>query len=91
MSIDAVIDAIKRHPDHIELWLRSRIDSDGLATIAGRRHLLITCNPDCDPQTGDQVWGNAHQVVISRGGKDHLFGRVMRLWSGTKWVLWGLQ
>lgn len=88
MSIDAVIDAIKRHPDKTELWLRPRIDSEGLATIAGRRWLLITVNPDYAPQTGDQVWGNAHQVVISKGGINFKFGRIMRLFDGTEEVLW---
>src|SRR5690554_3634341 len=57
MSIDAVIDAVKRHPTKTELWIRPRIDSEGLSTIAGRRHLLITVNPDYAPQTGDPIWG----------------------------------
>lgn len=88
MSIDAVIDAVKRHPDKTELWLRPRIDNGGRATLAGRRRLLITVNPDYAPQTGDQIWGNAHQVVISKHGVDYKFGRIMRLFDGSEEVLW---
>lgn len=87
MSIDAVIDAVKRHPDKTELWLRARVE-DGQSSIAGRRWLLITKRADYEPQTGDQIWGNAHQVVITKDGKDYKFGRIMRLWDGTEEVLW---
>jgi hypothetical protein len=88
MAIDAVIDAVKRHPDKTELWLRARIDNEGRATLKGRRRLLITVNPDYAPQTGDEIWGNAHQVVISKNGIDYKFSRIMLLFDGTEKVLW---
>jgi hypothetical protein len=88
MSVDAVIDAVKRHPDKTELWLRPRVERDGTATLRGRRLLTITVNPAYAPQPGDEIWGNAHQVVISKNGTDHKFGRIMRRFDGTEEVLW---
>jgi hypothetical protein len=88
MAIDAVIDAVKRYPDKTELWLRRRIDAEGHSTLRGRRRLLITKNPDYEPQTGDEIWGNTRQVVISKQGQDHKFGRIMRIFDGTEQVLW---
>lgn len=88
MAIDAVVDAVKRHPDKTELWLRPRIDSEGHSTLAGRRRLLITKNPEYEPQTGDEIWGNTQQVVISKNGIDHKFGRIMKFFDGDEEVLW---
>lgn len=77
MAIDAVIDAVKRKPDVTELWLRARIGRDRRATIAGRRHLFIGKNPDYEPQPGDEIWGGSGFVVISKGGVDHRFERIV--------------
>lgn len=87
MAIDAVIDAVKRHPDKTELWLRRRIDAEGHSTLRGRRHLLITKNLEYEPQTGDEIWGNTRQVVISKQGHDYKFNRIMRFFDGTEEVL----
>lgn len=76
MSIDAVISAVRREPDKTWLLLSPRLESDGTRSIAGRRQLSITHNPAYTPQTGDQIWGNAHEVVISKGGVDHKFRRI---------------
>lgn len=89
MAIDAVIDSIKRYDNKTVLLLRPRIDGDGHASIAGRRKLLITRNPDYEPQTGDEIWGNAHEVVISKNGIDFKFNRIVRHHDGRETVLGG--
>lgn len=83
MAIDAVIEGVRHKTDKTELTLKPRRTSSGILSIAGRRKLLITLNPDYTPQVGDEIWGNAHEVVI----KDHKFRRIMRLWDGTHEIL----
>ena len=87
MAIDARISAVRRRADKTELTLEPRRDRNGQLTIAGRRHLLITKNPDYAPQVGDEIWGVCDQVVISKAGKDHKFRRIMRLYDGSEQVL----
>jgi hypothetical protein len=79
MSIDAVISAVRREDDKTWLLLSPRQESDGTFSIAGRRQLYITLNPDHAPQTGEQIWGNAHEVKIG----EHSYRRIMKLWDGT--------
>jgi len=83
MAIDAVIESVRRQPDKTRLLLKPRRDRDGQLTIAGRRELFITKNPNYDPQVGDEIWGNTHQVVISKRGTDHKFRRIARYFDGT--------
>jgi hypothetical protein len=83
MSIDAVISAVRREQDKTWLLLSPRQEEDGTFSLAGRRQLYITNNPNHQPQTGEQIWGNAHEVMIG----EHRYQRIMRLWDGTYVVL----
>lgn len=83
MAIDAKIVAVRRAEDKTTLTLAPRRQSDGTLSIAGRRQLFITKNPDYEPQVGDEIWGNANQVMI----REHSFRRIMELWNGTFEVL----
>lgn len=80
MSIDAVIEAVRREPDKTFLLLKPRVDSKGIKSIPGQRQLYITRNPKYEPQVGDEIWGNAQQVVIN---SDHSFRRMRKLWDGS--------
>lgn len=83
MAIDAVIEVVHRQSDMTRLLLKPRRDRDGQLTIAGQRELLITKNPAYEPQVGDQIWGNTHQVKI----RGHDFRRIMRVYGDRFEVL----
>lgn len=83
MAIDARISMVHRQADKTRLLLEARHGRNGELTLPGRREMFITKNPDYEPQVGDEIWGNAHEVVISKLGTDHKFRRIMRLYDGT--------
>ena len=79
MSIDAVIVGVRREPDKTLLTLAPRRELDGTLSIAGRRQLYITKNPDYEPQLRDEIWGNSGQVMI----REHSFRRMAKLFDGS--------
>ena len=84
MSIDAVIEGIRRKEHTDVLTLRGREPH----TQPGRRILHVTRNPDYAPQVNDAIWGGAHQcMIVGPDGTDHEVRRIMRLWDGTEKVL----
>lgn len=79
MSISARITAVRHERDKHVLTLASTEKGTG----PGRRILHIQRNQAYTPSVRDEVWGNAHEVVI--GG--HLFRRIMQMWDGIEQVL----
>ena len=75
MSIDAVIQGVRRMPDKSLLLLRGRQAGER----PGRRLLYVTRNPGYEPQVGDEIWGDTQKCLIG----EHVFWRIMKLYDGT--------
>ena len=83
MALDGVIESLRRHVDYTEVYLKPRVDKQGIKTIAGRRRVLLSINQDYTPQIGDELWGGVGFAIISKGGVDHHFDRLVQKQGGA--------